>query len=165
MIDTISAFLRHIPKEAIVLMLGALPVSEVRGAIPAALAMKMSPQSALMWAVLGNSMIIAPALFLLEPISRRLRNFGFWRRFFDWLFEKAREKGDVVQRYESLGLMIFVAIPLPMTGAWSGCVAASLFRIKFRYAFAAIFLGVVIAAIIVMVVSLFTYNTASAILR
>ncbi len=51
--------------------------------------------------------------------------------------------------------MLFVAVPLPMTGAWSGCIAASLFKIRFRYAFPAIFLGVVIAGLIVLAVCLF----------
>jgi len=54
-----------------------------------------------------------------------------------------------VQRYEALGLAIFVAIPLPMTGAWSGVVAASLFKIRFRYAFIAIVAGVIGAGLIV----------------
>ena len=153
------------PKEAIVLILSALPISEVRGAIPVALAMKMSPVSAFIWSIAGNSLIVTPTLFLLNPVSKRLRDFSVWRRFFDWLFEKARSRGDIIQRYEALGLMIFVAIPLPMTGAWSGCVAASLFKIKFRYALPAILLGVIIAATIVMAVSLLTYGTALAIIN
>ncbi|MFH1441581.1 MAG: small multi-drug export protein, partial [Candidatus Omnitrophota bacterium] len=56
---------------------------------------------------------------------------------------------DTVQKYEALGLAIFVAIPLPITGAWSGVVAASLFKIKFRYAFIAILAGVLSAGLIV----------------
>ena len=155
MIDVIINLLKSMPPEAVAAILGALPVSEVRGAIPVALALKLSHASAFFWSVLGNSLIIAPTLFLLEPVSQRLRRFRFWRRFFDWLFEKTRAKGDIIQRYEALGLMIFVAIPLPMTGAWSGCVAASLFKIRFRYAFAAIFAGVIIAACIVMAVCMF----------
>ncbi len=161
MIDSMSAILKGFPKEIITLIIGALPIAEVRGSIPLALAMKMSPASAFMWSILGNSLIIVPVLFFLEPVSNRLRRFKLWRRFFDWLFEKTRKKGDVIQKYEAIGLMIFVAIPLPMTGAWSGCVAASLFKIKFRYAFPAIFAGVVIAAAIVMSVCLFGIEVLS----
>lgn len=155
MIETIANILKGVSPEVVTVILGALPISEVRGAIPAALAMKLTPASAFLYSVLGNSIIIVPTLLLLEPVSKRMRAFKAWRKFFDWLFEKTRSKGDIVERYEALGLAIFVAIPLPMTGAWSGCIAASLFKIKFRYAFTAIFLGVIIAACIVMAISLF----------
>jgi uncharacterized membrane protein len=93
-------------------------------------------------------------MFLLNPVSERLRKFPLCKRFFDWLFERTKKKADVIQKYEALGLAIFVAIPLPMTGAWSGAVAASLFKIRFRYAFPAIFLGVIGAAIIVTILCL-----------
>ena len=94
---------------------------------------------------------VAPALFLLEPVSHKLRRFKIWSRFFDWLFERTKKKSDSIQKYEALGLAIFVAIPLPMTGAWSGVVAASLFKIKFRYAFIAIVAGVIGAGLIVSI--------------
>jgi uncharacterized membrane protein len=155
MLHSILVALKGLPKEAVTLIVAALPLAELRGSIPLALAMKMSPLSAFVWSIIGNSLVIPPTLLLLEPVSTRLRRFKLWKRFFDWLFERTREKGDIVQKYESLGLMIFVAIPLPLTGAWSGCVAASLFKIKFRYAFTAIFLGVVIAGIVVMATCLF----------
>jgi uncharacterized membrane protein len=87
----------------------------------------------------------------LEPVSNRLRRFKIWSRFFDWLFERTKKKADTIQKYEALGLAIFVAIPLPMTGAWSGVVAASLFKIRFRYAFIAIIAGVIGAGLIVSV--------------
>ena len=60
----------------------------------------------------------------------------------------------LVEKYEALGLALFVAIPLPVTGAWTGCIAASLFKIRFRYAFPAICVGVFIAAIIVTLLTL-----------
>ncbi len=108
------------------------------------------PMTKAFWlSVIGNSIPVAPALFLLEPVSNRLRRFKIWSRFFDWLFERTKKKADTVQKYEALGLAIFVAIPLPMTGAWSGVVAASLFKIRFRYAFIAIITGVIGAGLIV----------------
>ncbi len=155
MIEALIDSLKGIPKEYLTMIIAALPISELRGSIPAALAMGFSPTKAFLFSVLGNSIPIIPVLILLEPVSNRLRRFRAWRGFFDWLFEETRKKGDLIQRYEALGLMLFVAIPLPMTGAWSGCVAASLFKIKFRYAFPAIFLGVVGAGLIVIAVCLF----------
>lgn len=129
--------------------IGALPVSELRGAIPLGLYLGMPLYVAFFWAFLGNVIFIAPALFLLEPVSVYLRRFKIWSSFFDWVFERAKRNSLKVMRYESLGLFILVAIPLPMTGAWTGVIAATLFKIKFRYAFISIVLGVIAAGIIV----------------
>lgn len=150
MLEIIINALKGIPKEYLVVIAGALPVSELRGAIPLGLSLGMSATQAFWLAVLGNVLPIIPALFLLEPVSVRLRRFRLWAKFFDWLFEKTRKKAESIQKYEALGLAIFVAIPLPMTGAWSGVVAASLFKIKFRYAFPAILAGVLGAGLIVL---------------
>ena len=149
MINIIINWLKDVPKEYIVMLVGALPISELRGAIPLTLSFGMPLGKAFWLSVLGNSIPVAPALFLLEPVSNRLRRFKIWSRFFDWLFERTKKKADTVQKYEALGLAIFVAIPLPMTGAWSGVVAASLFKIRFRYAFIAILAGVIGAGLIV----------------
>jgi uncharacterized membrane protein len=149
MLNIIIHWLKDIPKEYVVMLVGALPISELRGAIPLALYYGMSLSKAFWLSVLGNLIFVAPALFLLEPVSNKLRRFKLWSRFFDWLFERTRKKADTIQKYEALGLAIFVAIPLPMTGAWSGVVAASLFKIRFRYAFIAIVAGVIGAGLIV----------------
>jgi len=149
MVNIIINWLKDLPKEYIVMLVGALPISELRGAIPLALSLGMPMGKAFWLSVIGNSIPVMPALFLLEPISNKLRKFKIWSRFFDWLFERTKKKGDTIQKYEALGLAIFVAIPLPMTGAWSGVVAASLFKIRFRYAFFAIIAGVISAGLIV----------------
>lgn len=138
-----------IPKEITVMIVAALPISELRGAIPLGLSLGIPLSKAFWLSVLGNIIPVAPALFLLEPISNRLRSFKIWSRFFDWLFERTKKRGDTIQKYEALGLAIFVAIPLPMTGAWSGVVAATLFKIRFRYAFFAIIAGIIGAGLIV----------------
>jgi uncharacterized membrane protein len=150
MFNIIIHWLKGIPKEAVVIIVGAFPITEVRGAIPLALYYGMSWGKAFWLSVLGNVSFIAPALFLFEPVSSRLRKFKLWSRFFDWVFERTKKNADTVQKYEALGLAIFVAVPLPMTGAWSGVVAASLFKIRFRYAFIAIVAGVLGAGLIVL---------------
>ena len=106
-------------------------------------------------AIIGNMLPIIPLLLLLKPVSERLRNFSLCKKFFDWLFERTKRKAQIIQRYEALGLAIFVAIPLPMTGAWTGAIAASLFKIRFRYAFLAISVGVILAGIIVTLLCIF----------
>ncbi len=149
MLETLIHQLAGIPKECVVMIVAALPISELRGAIPLALSFGMPLYKAFWLSVLGNSIFVAPALFLFEPISRQLRKIKIWSKFFDWLFERTKKKSDSIQKYEALGLVIFVAIPLPMTGAWSGVIAASLFKIRFRYAFCAIITGVIVAGLIV----------------
>lgn len=149
MLDIVIGWLKNMPKEYIVMIVGALPISELRGAIPLGLSFGMPLFKAFVLAVLGNVSFIIPALFLFEPVSDKLRKFKLWAKFFNWLFERTKKNSDAIQKYEALGLAIFVAIPLPMTGAWSGVVAASLFKIRFRYAFPAITLGVLGAGIIV----------------
>ncbi|MBI5143449.1 MAG: small multi-drug export protein [Candidatus Omnitrophica bacterium] len=156
MLTAILDILKSLPKEWITVIIAALPIFELRGSIPVALAMGLSPVKAFLLSILGNLVPVIPVLLFLEPVSNRLTRFKLWRNFFDWLFERTKAKGDLIQKYEALGLMLFVAVPLPMTGAWSGCIAASLFKIKFRYAFPAIILGVVTAGIIVLSVCLFS---------
>lgn len=149
-------------KEALVFLLAMLPISEVRGAIPVGLAMGLPLSKVLLISIAGNAAPVIPMLCFFEPVSNWLRNVGPWRKFFEWFFERTRKKSDVIQKYESLGLAIFVGIPLPMTGAWTGCVAASMFKIRFRYAFISILSGIVMAAAIVTFVFLFGKGAFSA---
>ena len=132
-----------------------LPVSELRGAIPAGLAMGMPLTKVLAISIVGNLIPVAPLLCFFKPVSEWLRKIALLRRFFDWFFESTRKRADLVQKYEALGLAIFVGIPLPITGAWTGCVAATLFKLRFRYALVAIIAGVLLAAGIVTVVCFF----------
>lgn len=149
MLNIILHWLKELPKEYIVMIVGALPISELRGAIPLALSFGMPLAKAFWLALLGNCIFVAPALVLFEPVTGTLRKFKLWSRFFDWVFERTKKNSDAIQKYEALGLAIFVAIPLPMTGAWSGVIAASLFKIRFRYAFISIIAGVICAGLIV----------------
>lgn len=145
----------RLPKEVQVLLLGILPIFELRGAIPLGFYLGLPLKKIFILAIIGNMLPIIPLLLLLKPISERLRNFPLWKIFFDWLFERTKRKAQIIQRYEALGLAIFVAIPLPMTGAWTGAIAASLFKIRFRYAFLAISVGVILAGIIVTLLCIF----------
>ena len=150
MLNIVLHYLSEFPKDYIVMIVGALPIAELRGAIPLGLSFGMSLTRAFWLSVLGNCIIVAPALFLFKPVTDILRKFKIWSRFFDWIFERTKKNSDSIQKYEALGLAIFVAIPLPMTGAWSGVIAASLFKIRFRYAFVAIIAGVFCAGLIVL---------------
>jgi uncharacterized membrane protein len=154
MLEQITNSLAAFNKEIAVVVLAALPISELRGAIPVALAMGFSPQKAYLLSFAGNLIPVLPLLFLLQPIAAMLRHIPIFERFFNWLFERTRRKAGLIEKFEAIGLILFVAIPLPVTGAWTGCVAATLFKIRLRYAFSAIVMGVAIAGLVVMGVSL-----------
>ena len=164
MLEFLLRSLSALPKEYIVVITGALPVSELRGAIPLALSFGMPLSKAFWLSVLGNWIIVIPALFLFEPVSNYLRKMKLFARFFDWLFKRTRKNSDAIQKYEALGLVLFVAIPLPITGAWSGVIAASLFKIRFRYALIAITAGIICAGLIVTALcalGIFTWKAVS----
>ncbi|MBI5787912.1 MAG: small multi-drug export protein [Candidatus Schekmanbacteria bacterium] len=155
MLEQILHILKSLPDELIVILLGAMPISEVRGAIPVALAKNFPLAKAVGLAVLGNIIPVVPVLLFLDPVQKWLgTRFPIFKRFFDWLFTRTRKHSDAVEKYEAIGLAIFVGVPLPMTGAWSGCVAAFLFGIRFWRSFWAITAGILIAAAIVTLVCL-----------
>ncbi|WP_406670331.1 small multi-drug export protein [Methanolobus sp. ZRKC4] len=148
--------LSSVPHWFATVIIGALPVFELRGAIPVAIGMYgMAPEYAYFFAVLGNMIPVIPLLLFLEPVSSYLRRFRVFDMFFSWLFERTRRNHtEKFEKYGTMALTLFVAIPLPVTGAWTGCVAAFVFGIEFKHALPAILVGVLIAGIIVSVVAL-----------
>ena len=130
-------------------VLSMLPISELRGAIPYAVANGIPWQKAYVIAVVGNFLPVIPIVYLIGPVSRWLRRASVFDRFFTWLFARTRRKGKMIERFEALGLILFVAIPLPVTGAWTGAVAAFVFGVRKGLAFPAIFLGICLAGVVV----------------
>ena len=106
-------------------------------------------------AVLGNMLPIPFILLFFRFVEKYLRNFKFWKKNMDWFFAKTRSRADAkIKRYEHLGLLVFVAIPLPFTGAWTGALIANLFNLKFSKSFITILIGVIIAAAITISLTL-----------
>ncbi|HIH36954.1 MAG TPA: small multi-drug export protein [Methanocellales archaeon] len=138
-----------------VIVVAAMPISELRGAIPVAILHGFDPLTAYMLAVIGNLIPVVPLLLWLEPVSNYLRRYKNWDRFFNWLFTRTRSRhSEYFEKYGAIALSLFVAIPLPVTGAWTGCAAAFVFGIKFSHALPAIFFGVLIAGVIVTLTTL-----------
>ena len=131
-----------------------LPVIELRGSVPWGVAQDLNYGLVLLVSILGN-MVPVPFIIL------------FIRRIFDWMKKKsarlakiaekmearAHSKKDILVKYETLGLFILVAIPLPGTGAWTGALVASIFDLRMKNALPAIFLGVVAAGLIMTFLS------------
>lgn len=129
-------------------LLAMTPIGELRVALPIALTLyNMNWVWAFFISVLGNLVPVVFLLLFLGPVSRWLSdNSKFFRRFFIWLFERTRRKSNSkMEKYGPLALVSFVAVPLPLTGAWTGTIVAFLFGIPFKKAFSLIALGVVIA--------------------
>jgi uncharacterized membrane protein len=92
---------------------------------------------------------VVPLLLFLGPVSAALRRMSLFDRFFTWLFKRTRRRSRAFRRFGALGLALFVAIPLPITGAWTGSAAAFLLGVPFRTAFPFILLGVSVAGVVV----------------
>jgi uncharacterized membrane protein len=159
MADQIAQFFHALPKEWVTLIIAMIPIAELRGAIPWALASLpygggLPWQTAYAYAVIGNLVPVIPLLLFFERTYLWLDRYPGFHRFFVWLFSRTRKRGKYVQKYKALGLILFVGIPLPVTGAWTGTLAAFLFGIKFKNAFPAIFAGILLSGIIVTLASL-----------
>jgi uncharacterized membrane protein len=150
MVDKLLQWLSGQSAELITAVLAMLPVSELRGAIPYAIGVAgMSWQKAYVISVIANFIPVIPLYFLIGPVSEFLRKAPIFDRFFSWLFARARRKGKMIERFEVLGLILFVAIPLPVTGAWTGTIAAFLFGVRKRLVFPSVFAGICIAGVVV----------------
>lgn len=130
-----------------------VPVLELRGAIPFGLALGLSPALTYLLAVIGN-MVPVPAIMLFSrTLFRWLHKRPWWGRKIDWIERRTHLKGRMVRKYRILGLIVLVAVPLPGTGAWTGALVATLFRIRMQVALPSILAGVLIAGGIVTGVS------------
>jgi uncharacterized membrane protein len=132
-----------------IVLLSAIPFLEARYTIPVAILQGFSPSEAFFLGVAGNLLPVLPLLLFLDPVSRFLSDrSATFSQFFLWLFARTRRHSERFERWGTLALLLFVAVPLPVTGAWSGCAAAFVFGIRVPHAFLAIAAGTVIAALL-----------------
>jgi len=134
-----------------------LPWIEARYVIPyAVLELHWSWWQAFPLAVAGNMLPIPFILLFFGYVEKFLRRYKFWTKIMDWLFARTRKRANSkIIKYEYLGLLVFVALPLPFTGGWTGALIAYLFGLKFSKSLITIFIGVVIAALIMIIVTLY----------
>ncbi|HUV52238.1 MAG TPA: small multi-drug export protein [Dehalococcoidia bacterium] len=140
---TLSEFLQ-------VFFTAAAPISELRGAIPLGIEVHdISWPIVFVVAIAGNLLPVPFLLLFLDPVTRLLSKVKLFERIINWFFERTRKRGKFIERYERIGLTLFVAIPLPITGAWTGSILAFLLGLSFWRAFISIALGILIAGAIV----------------
>ena len=141
---------------ALTILLAASPVLELRGAIPIAIfSFGIPPLEAYLLGVVGSSLPVIPLLIFWNYLyEHTIHKIYFLNRFFSWFFEKTQKKHkNHFDTWKALGLLVFVAIPMPFTGAWSGTVAAFVFGIPIRKAIPAIVFGNMISGAIVLLLS------------
>lgn len=149
-------------KYLIVFLISMVPLIELRGAIPYAVGFKLPLLPSYIIAILGNMLPVPFIFFFARKILEWGKDKKFIKKFFTFCLEKGNKGGKKLQekagRNVYLALFLFVGIPLPGTGAWTGTLAASLLNLDFKKSVLAIMAGVVLAGIIMGLVSLGVFN-------
>ena len=142
-----------IVKYLITMVIGMTPILEIRGAIPVGVGMGLSYFEAFIAGFIGN---IIPIYFIVKYIRPLFDFFGrvkIFKKIIDWATERATKKieeSKKLQNFTALGLFLFVAIPLPGTGAWVGSLIANFLNVPFKKAVIPLMLGVLTAGLIVL---------------
>jgi uncharacterized membrane protein len=134
-------------------VLSILPISELRGGLIYASLNGLNPLTSFIVCTIANILVVFFVFFFLDKIHHLFMKIGAYRRFFDKYLERLQKKLDKFEKkYSAIGflaLTLFVAVPLPATGAWSGCLIAWLLGLDRKRSILAISLGVIIAGILV----------------
>lgn len=152
MLDSFSLWLHETAAgEALLTMLiSMLPVVELRGGLPAGVAMGLPIPAAFLASLIGNMIPVPFVILFVRPLFRWIRvHIPKLGGLVSRLENRAKAKSADVLRYQTWGLLIFVAIPLPGTGAWTGALIAAVLDMRLKRAVPVIFLGVVIAGCII----------------
>ncbi len=147
--------LKGINPIVIVIIISLMPILELRGGLIAATLLKVPFLTALPVCIIANFLPIPFILLFIKAIFKWMRRFEKIGRIADKLEKKALSKKDQIEKYEFWGLVLFVGIPLPGTGAWTGSLIAALLDVDFKKAVGAVILGILLAAVIV---SIFSYG-------
>ena len=155
MFEAIGEFLVSLPHEIYLIIISMIPFVELRGAIPVGVGFGMNPVEVFILCVIANCIPVPFIIFLIKPIFRWLKGFRTFEKIITKLEGLADKKSGKITayKYEMVGLMLFVGIPLPGTGAWSGALIAALLNMRIKHAFFAIVLGVILAGVLVTLIS------------
>lgn len=140
---------QYIPAELVTFIVSLMPILECRGGIVVGRLLGLPLWSTIFFSVLGNVLPIPFILLFIKKIFAWLKPTKLFGKLVCKLEDRAMKKSDALQKGEFLGLLLFVGIPLPGTGAWTGALVASLLGVKTRKASVACLLGVALATTIV----------------
>lgn len=142
-----------IPPELVIFIISMIPILELRGGLIAAALLGVDIVPAIAICLVGNILPVPFILWFITPIFNWLKRTRLFRPLVEKLEKKSMGKSDKIQKYEFIGLILFVGIPLPGTGAWTGALIASLLNIPFKKAFPAILIGLLLATTIMCVIT------------
>ena len=149
----IKQLLETLSLELTVILTASLPIIELRGAIPIGISLGLSPVHATILSFIGSMLPVPFILFSVRPIFKYLKETKLFNKLISSITDKSLNKSERIQKYGIWRLFLFVALPLPGTGIWTGSLAASLLDIRFKWAFPTIFIGNLIAGFIIMSLS------------
>ncbi len=141
------------PKEVYIFLVSLVPLNELRGGLVIASLLKIPLIKANIICIVGNILPIPFILLFIKKLFEFMKKHNILKGLIDKLEKRAMKKSDGVEKGEFIFLLLFVGIPLPGTGAWTGSLIASLLEKDIKKASVAIFLGILMAAIIMDIVS------------
>ena len=140
-------------KEMTIFIISLLPILELRGGLIAASLLGMDPIISFVICFIANIIPIPLILWFITPLFTKLKKTKYFKGMVEKLESKALSKKEQIEKYEFWGLLLFVGIPLPGTGAWTGCLIAALLDMNKKKSLIAAILGVILAGIIMMILS------------
>lgn len=150
---------RYVSREVVIFVISMIPILELRGGLIAAKLLNVAITTAVPICIIGNIIPIPFILLFIKQIFKWLKKVKFCKKIIEKLEERAMGKSDTIKKYEFWGLVLFVGIPLPGTGAWTGSLIAALLDVDFKKAILAELLGIAIATVIM---SIFSYGLLGA---
>ena len=144
---------KHLSKEGVIFLISIFPVLELRGGLIAASLLKVPFLKGLLISLIGNVLPIPFVLLFFSKIVTLLEKFSYTKPLAGWFREKVDKNKKNIEKYDFWGLALFVGIPIPGTGAWTGAMVASLLKMNRKKSILAIFLGILLASLIMSVLS------------
>lgn len=152
---------KYVAKEVVVFIISMIPILELRGGLIVASLLQVPITTAVPLCILGNIIPIPFILLFIKQVFKWLKKVKVFRGLIEKIENRAMNKSDSIKQYEFWGLVLFVGIPLPGTGAWTGSLIAALLEIDMKKAILAELLGIIIATVIM---ALFSYGLLGALL-
>lgn len=140
-------------KQILVFIISLMPILELRGGLLAASLLGLDPISSYIISIIGNILPVPFILWFMASILKWMKGRKRLKKIALWLDKKVEKNRSKIEKYGFFGLVLFVGIPLPGTGAWTGCLVASVLEMDRKKSFLATMLGVFIASIIMMIIS------------
>lgn len=140
-------------KEILVFIISLMPILELRGGLIAAALLDLNPITSYVISIIGNILPVPFILWFINSILNWMRNSKHFSKIAKWLDGKVEKHKSQIEKFGFWGLVLFVGIPLPGTGAWTGCLIASVLNMDRKKSFIAAILGILMASIIMMILS------------